>query len=117
LLGAMLAVIVCASASGSHVGARAVSAASFQDEVQLQLGENGFTPGAVQHAAGTFAIAVENTILTGEYTLQLKAQDNTVIKQVQVQSGSTAWTITLPAGEYTLSETAHSNWLCRITVQ
>ena len=87
------------------------------DELQIQLGTNGFTPSEVQHAAGTFAIAVDNTGVSGEYTLRLKGSDGTVIKEVQVQKGSAAWTITLSAGEYTLTEANHAEWSCRITVQ
>lgn len=39
------------------------------DELQIALGGNGFTPDQVEHAAGTFAIAVENSNVVGEYTL------------------------------------------------
>lgn len=88
-----------------------------QDELQIQLGPNGFTPTDVQRNAGTFGIAVENSSLTGEYTLRLKAADGTVVKEVQIQKGSAAWTVTLSAGEYTLTEANHSQWLCRIVVQ
>jgi hypothetical protein len=49
--------------------------------------------------------------------MQLKAHDGTVMKEVQVQKGSAAWTVTLAAGEYTLAEASHPQWLCRITVQ
>jgi hypothetical protein len=121
----LLITIVCAIAvGGSGVGlsladTSQVFAASqgFQDEVQIELSSNGFTPAEVQRGAGTFAIAVENTAISGEYTLQLKAHDGTVIKEVQVQQGSAAWTVTLSAGEYTLTEITHPQWLCRITVQ
>jgi 2-methylaconitate cis-trans-isomerase PrpF len=88
----------------------------FQDEVQIKLTSSGFVPGEVQHAAGTFAIAVENATLSGEYTLQLKAEDGTVLKEVTVQKGSSAWSVTLQAGQYTLTET-HNPWICRINVQ
>ena len=54
--------------------------------------------------------------IPAEYTLQLKASDGTVVKEVQVQQGSTAWTVTLAAGEYNLTEVNHPQWLCRITV-
>lgn len=90
---------------------------AFVDELQIQLGSNGFTPSAAQHAAGTFAIAVENSSLAGEYTLQLKAEDGTVLKEIAVQKGSAAWTVTLAAGQYTLTEASHPEWLCQITVQ
>ena len=71
----------------------------------------------MQRTAGTFAIAVENSATSGEYTLQLKAQDGTVIKEVQVQKGSAAWTVTFSTGEYTLTEASHPQWVCRINVQ
>lgn len=112
--------LVCAVVlGGSTTGPSTVQAAPqiFQDELQLELNTDGFTPAAVQRAAGTFAIAVENSALSGEYTLQMKAHDGTVIKEVQVQKGSAAWTITLSAGEYTVTEASHPQWLCRITVQ
>ena len=89
----------------------------FQDEIQIKLTASGFVPGEVQHAAGTFAIAVENATLSGEYTLQLKAEDGTVLKEVTVQKGSSAWSVTLQAGQYTLTETHNQQWVCRINVQ
>jgi hypothetical protein len=120
----LLAVVACAAvvifANGlSTAGSSSASVAGdgFQDELQIQLSENGFSPTEVQLAAGTFAIAVANSNVEGEYTLSLKAADGTVVKEVQVQKGSAAWTVTLSAGEYTLTEASHPQWLCRITVQ
>lgn len=88
-----------------------------RDEVRLELGSNGFAPVEVQHAPGTFAIAVENQLLAGEYTLRLKAEDGTVLTEMQVQKGSSAWTVNLPTGTYTLVEVNHPQWTCRIVVQ
>jgi hypothetical protein len=90
---------------------------SARDEVKLELSTNGFAPAEVQHAPGLFAIAVENKILSGEYTLRLKADDETVLHEFQVQKGSSAWTVNLPTGRYTLTEVNHPQWTCRITVQ
>ncbi len=124
LTGLLLPLVVLAaiaSVSTSHLldahAGRAAVSPVVQDELRLQLNANGFTPSEVQHAAGTFAIAVENSAISGEYTLQLKAQDGTVIKEIQVQKGSVAWTITLSAGQYSLAEVSHPQWECRITVQ
>jgi hypothetical protein len=120
LIGFMFAVAYGGSTAGLFdVGTATVQAASqtLQDELQLELNTEGFKPAQVQRAAGTFAIAVENSVISGDYTLQLKAHDGTVIKEVQVQQGSAAWTITLAAGDYTLTETTHPQWLCQITVQ
>lgn len=124
LTGLLLATIACTvvaisvNSISTAVTSQAYAAPrGIQDELQIQLDGNGFAPAEVQHAAGTFAILVENSNDLGEYTLRLKATDDAVVKEVQVQKGSAAWTITLSAGEYTLTEASHPQWLCRITVQ
>ena len=66
-----------------------------RDELRIALTSNGFVPGEVQHAPGTFAIAVENSTLAGEYTLQLRAGDGTLLNELRVQKGSSAWTVSL----------------------
>lgn len=86
------------------------------DELNLELNSNGFVPDQVEHQPGTFAIAVENKSLEGEYTLRLKAESGTLLQEVKVQKGSVAWTVSLQAGKYTLSEASNSQWLCRLTV-
>lgn len=88
-----------------------------RDEVRVELTSNGFTPNEVQHAPGRFAIAVENSTLSGEYTLRLKAQDGTILNEFHVQKGSSAWTVNLQTGTYTLTEADHPQWTCRIMVQ
>ena len=88
-----------------------------RDELRIELTSSGFTPNEVQHAPGTFAVAVENSALSGDYTLLLKAEDGTVLKEFKVQKGSSAWTVTLQTGTYTLTETDHPQWTCRIVVQ
>jgi hypothetical protein len=88
-----------------------------RDEVRIELTSNGFAPTEIQHAPGTFAIAVENKTLSGEYTLKLKAEDGTVLSELQVQKGSSAWTVSLQTGRYTLTEANHPQWTCSIVVQ
>ena len=88
-----------------------------RDEIRIELSNNGFTPSEVQHAPGSFAIAVENNTLSTEYKLVLKAEDGTVLNEVQVQKGSSAWTVTLQTGRYTLTEVDHSQWICNLIVQ
>ena len=100
---------VYAIASGVQQGGR--------DEIRVELTTNGFTPSEVQHAPGSFAIAVENNALLTEYKLRLKAEDGTILNEVQVQKGSSAWTVNLQTGRYTLTEVDHSEWICTIVVQ
>ena len=88
-----------------------------RDEIRIQLSNTGFSPSNVQHGPGSFAIAVENTTLSSEYKLRLTAEDGTVLNEVQVQKGSSAWTVNLQTGRYTLTEVDHSEWVCTIVVQ
>jgi hypothetical protein len=88
-----------------------------RDEVRIELTNNGFMPAEVTHSAGIFAIAIENTSARDDYTLRLKAEDGTVLKEVQVQKGSTAWTVSLQPGPYVLTEANHQQWICRISIQ
>jgi hypothetical protein len=98
-----------AAASGVQQGGR--------DEIRVELTTNGFTPSEVQHAPGSFAIVVENNALLSEYKLILKAEDGTVVKELQVEKGSSALTVSLQSGRYTLTEVDHSEWVCTIVVQ
>lgn len=88
-----------------------------RDEVRIELTNNGFVPSGVTHASGTFAIAVENTSAREDYTLRLKAENGTVLKEIQVQKGSTAWSVTLQPGRYVLTEADHQQWICTINIQ
>jgi hypothetical protein len=104
-------------ASPKRMGVVAAGTQQGRDEIRLELSSNGFSPSEVQHAPGSFAISVENTTLSTEYKLRLKAEDGTVLSEVQVQKGSSAWTVTLQTGRYTLTEVNHSQWICNIVVQ
>ena len=87
-----------------------------RDEIRIELTSNGFAPNEVQHTTGTFAIGVENNTLPGEYKLQLKAEDGTLVNELHVQKGSSAWTVTLQTGTYTLTEASHPQWICKIVI-
>jgi hypothetical protein len=95
----------------------AFAAPQGRDEIRVELNSNGFTPSEVQHAPGSFAISVDNKTISGEYTLNLKAEDGTVLSELQVQKGSSAWTVTLQTGRYALTEINHPQWVCAIVVQ
>lgn len=116
-IGVMLVLLTIVAVGLAKNGTHTAAPDAFQDELQIKIGSNGFAPSETQHAAGTFAIAVENTVEAEEYRLMLKAADGTVLKEIPVQKGSAAWTVTLAAGQYTLTEASHAEWLCRITVQ
>ena len=115
LIAALMLLMVILEVTGTRANSRLEVQA--RDEVRIQLTSNGFVPAEIQHAPGTFAIAVENDSLPGEYTLRLRAEDGTLLNELQIQKGSSAWTISLQAGRYTLTEASHSEWLCRIVIQ
>jgi len=118
VLGSVVCAVVLATANTKQIdNATFPGQQGGRDEIHIELGSNGFTPNEVHHAPGTFAIAVENNTLSGEYTLKLKAEDGTVLNEVRVQKGSSAWTVNLQTGRYTLTEVNHSQWTCSIVVQ
>jgi hypothetical protein len=121
ILGVSILVVVggaiSTQLSSNAQAAYASTAQQGRDEVRVELNGNGFTPGEVQHAPGSFAILVDNKTISGEYTLNLKADDGTVVSELQVQKGSSAWTVSLQTGRYTLTEINHSQWVCSIVVQ
>jgi hypothetical protein len=114
---ALLAVILVVATLWWISGPQASAQQGGRDELSIALTSTGFAPNEVQHAPGTFAIAVENSTLSGEYTLRLKAEDGTVVNEVRVQKGSSAWTVSLQTGSYSLMETDHPQWTCRIVIQ
>jgi hypothetical protein len=87
------------------------------DELQIVLSANGFAQAEVTHAAGAFALAVDNQDVTDEYVLQLKGAGGALLNEIRVQKGSAVWTVDLPAGTYTLMVANHPDWVCQITVQ
>jgi hypothetical protein len=60
---------------------------------------------------------VSNQNVAGQYTLQLKDSNGTVVNEITVQQGSPGWSVDLGAGHYTLTEASHSQWVCNITIQ
>jgi hypothetical protein len=110
-------VLLAVWANTKRVSVAAAGAQQGRDEIRIELSSDGFSPSEVQHAPGSFAIAVENNTLSSEYKLRLKAEDGTVLNEVQVQKGSSAWTVTLQTGRYTLTEVNHSEWVCSIVVR
>jgi hypothetical protein len=110
-------VLLAVWAGMKYVNVAAASEQQGRDEIRIELSSNGFSPSEVQHAPGSFAVSVENNTLSGEYKLRLKAEDGTVLNEVPVQKGSSAWTVTLQTGRYTLTEVNHSEWVCSIAVQ
>jgi hypothetical protein len=114
-MAAVLVAVTLATAARARTAAGMSSAEG--DEVQIVLGTAGFTPAEVSHAAGAFAIAVDNQGVTDEYVLQLKSAGGALLNEITVQKGSVVWTVDLPAGVYTLTVAGHPDWLCQITVQ
>jgi len=106
------------TAVGASVATTPADAAQADsDELQIALSTNGFAQAEVSHAAGKFALAVDNQDVTDEYVLQLKGAGGVLLDEVRVQKGSAVWSVDLPVGTYTLMVANHPDWLCQITLQ
>lgn len=139
---AVLLAIVLSAAAGAAVSARAwltprpaavepAKVVTLEGEVRddppplpadvtlTTLNPSGFSPSEIAHEAGRFRIVVQNK--SGEATLDLRLDGE----------GSSRWSerhalgevqgwiaeVELAAGTYTITDSHHSEWVCRLTVR
>lgn len=105
------------SLNGTDLEAPVNLPTSQEDALHIELSTAGFSPAEVTHAAGAFAIAVDNRDVTEEYVLQLKGEGGALLKEVRVEQGSVEWTVELAAGRYTLMVAGHPDWVCQMDIQ
>jgi hypothetical protein len=88
-------------------------------EVTLTLSADGFAPAQVTRPAGRFMLSVDNRTDVKALTLRLSDAGGTVVREIKVREGALDWSeeINLAAGQYTLMEASHSQWVCQLTIQ
>lgn len=114
---AALVPVACSRLAAHGMSSSMPVAAPQEDELYVELSTAGFAPAEVTHAAGAFAIAVDNRNVVDEYVLQLKAEGGTLLNEIRVQKGSASWAVELAAGRYTLMVANHPDWVCLIVIQ
>lgn len=84
----------------------------------LTIRRTGFHPSRVSRPEGKFLLAVSNRSGAVELNLRLHSVTGVRLVETRVSNKQLYWSglVTLPAGEYVLTEANHPNWICRITI-
>lgn len=118
---ASAASVMSPSMDGLGAPPAGVAAARGQEveELTLTLRPEGFTPAEVTRAAGRYQLSVDNcTELKEEFAFRLSRDGGSLVREMRVERGTVDWSelIDLTAGSYTLTETRHTEWVCRLTI-
>jgi hypothetical protein len=84
----------------------------------LTIRRTGFHPSSISRPEGKFLMALSNRSGAVELHLRLHSVGGASIVEAQVNRKKLDWSkiVTLPAGEYVLTEANHPDWICRITI-
>jgi len=94
---------------------------SAQQEVETEvitLRPSGFEPAEIVRPAGRVMFAVDNRSGAGEVVLRLARAGGDQLNKARASRNTRALreVVNLAPGEYTLTETGHTEWVCRITI-
>ena len=86
--------------------------------VLITIRPTGFDPAEVTLLNGRYLLAVDNKTGLDVVTLRLTREDGGELSEIQLSSERQKLRakLTLPAGNYVLTEANHPNWRCRLTV-
>lgn len=84
----------------------------------ITITPTGFEPAEITRSAGRVILMVENRTDLEEVTFRLDQDGGAHLREVQLPRERPDWSevIDLQPGTYLLTEVAHPDWLCRITV-
>ncbi len=105
---------VSGTATKPNAGARVASGT-----MKTTLTAGGFTPPELNQAAGPINLELRNESGQPKLVLRLEKASGERVTEVNLSDKVKTWTakFDLAAGSYTLLETGHPEWRCRVTVQ
>lgn len=88
------------------------------EAILLTIRATGFEPAEATLPAGKYLLVVQNRSGLTEVTLRLEEESRGRLLEIIIPKGKLDWRgrLELMPGNYTLIETNHSEWLCRITI-
>lgn len=100
----------------------AATAPPQDDDTQVKLvtiTSGGFEPVELLVTQKSFLLAIENRSRLDEVSLRLSQADSSNLAATSLSRVRLQWNhlFTLPQGEYLLTEDAHPDWVCKITVK
>lgn len=122
----VIASVIALAATGiaAWVGlakATVVQNQSNRDRIETELitiRPTGFEPTAISRVQGRFLLAVDNRSGLEEITLRLDRVAGNRLRDVKVSRRKLDWRefVDLQPGRYVLSEAAHPEWTCTVTI-
>lgn len=111
--------------SGSYVSLAAVQAPTAQDSTlpsgemeMIRLSSKGFEPAAISRRRGKFLLAVINRTSLPALSLRLVHENRRLVVTRRLgREMSWRHVLDLQPGQYSLRETNHPDWICRITIE
>jgi hypothetical protein len=84
----------------------------------LLLRETGFEPARIARPAGRFLLGVDNRTGLEDVQFRLEREHGEKLREVRVNSRGRGWRepLSLPPGTYRLTEAAHPEWVCVVTI-
>jgi hypothetical protein len=114
------------SNEAAHYEAPAVAPAAAQEgnpaerpDVELiTIGPAGFEPAEISRADGQFLLAVENRSGLEDLELHVSKRHGERLRETRFSGRLLDWrgVLSLPPGEYVITEANHPDWRCRITI-
>jgi len=78
----------------------------------------GFQPAEISRAAGRFFLLVQNRSGANPLALRVSSQGGGTLREFTITSNELDWAdeINLPAGQYTVTEANHPDWVCTLMI-
>jgi hypothetical protein len=91
---------------------------SSPEAILITLQPYGFEPSEVTLKAGPLLLAVDNRSGLDEPIFRVDRVAGGRLHEVRMAKGKLAWRqlVDLPPGDYVLTEAAHPDWVCQITI-
>lgn len=88
------------------------------DVTLTTLKSNGFSPKEIAHEAGRFRVVVQNKSGVTNLDLRLDGEQSSRWVERHELGDVQGWiaTVELSAGTYTIADSRHPEWVCRLTV-
>jgi len=97
--------------------AAASSSSNALPGVRVTIRPTGFDPTELTLPQGRFVLTVDNRSGLRELTFRINSESGARLQEVTMPREKLNWRgIINPAGSYVITETAHPDWQCRVTI-
>ena len=105
-----------ATHSATALSSLVIAASDRLPRLLITLRPTGFDPSETSLSDGRFLLAVDNKTGLDAVVLRLTREGDTRETRWSLEGAKLREKVSLPAGTYVLTEAAHSEWRCRLTI-